>query len=250
MSLQVDTRAGSNDLIPYLRPYDVEVIPCVMEFGDIAFSGEGPCCGVAVCVEHKTIHDLVNSMRSNRLSGHQLPGMMDAYDYIFLCVQGVWRCGLHGELEVLAGKGFVPLKTGTRPILYREVSSYLTTLELKCGVDVVRTTNYPETAAWVVGLYKWFQKPFAKHDAHEAIYKADISDNQTRRRGSLVRRVAGPVGTVAADFPGVSKKAYEFEKVFTRVVDMVNADVKGLCKVEGVGKKGAELIYKWLRGQA
>lgn len=249
--IQIDTRAGSNALIPYFRPYDVEIQPTVLEFGDLAFSGEGKECGVAVGIEHKSPHDLVNSMRSNRLSGHQLPGLMDMYDYVFLCVEGPWRCGGRGELEVLAGKGWVPMSTGgSRPILYREVSSYLTTLELKCGVDVIRTVNAQETAAWVVGLYHWFQKPWGKHDAWEAIYKPDIGDNQRSRRGSLVRRVVGPVGLVAADFPGVSKKAWEFEKVFRTVEDMVNADTKRLQKVEGVGKKGAELIWKWLRGQA
>ena len=245
--LLIDPRAGSKELIPYLSPYDIEFQTAQLEFGDIAFMANGKDGAVTVGIELKTIHDLVASIRSKRLSGHQLPGMCETYDVLYLCVQGVWRCGPSGEVEVLAGRGWVPLRLGSSSILYREVSNYLTTLEQVCGLDVVRTNNHAETAAWVVGLAAWWSKPWDKHNSHEAIYSPDPV-RKGQRRASFMPRKVGAVAKVASCLPGIDNKAFEFEKKFKTVEQMVTAGVKDLQKVEGVGKVGAEKIHKWLRG--
>ena len=63
-------------------------------------------------------------------------------------------------------------------------------------------------------------------------------------------RRAGPVELVAAQLPGVSKKAFEFGKKFKSVFALVNAEERSLSEVDGIGKKGAGKIYRWLRGES
>lgn len=236
----LDRRVGSAELMPYFGPYDVEVVEGELEFGDMAWWGEHDNKPLVIGVERKVIGDLINSMRSNRLSGHQLPGLLTTYDVVYLLVEGVWRPSKEGVIEV-------PVKGGWRPmiqnVLYREVEHYLATLEHECGVNVIYTDSRYETAAWAVSRYKWWQKK--KHDAHKAIYVAPVEADNKRFRFSK----AGPVETFASILPGVSKKAYGFGKVFRTIEEVVGADVKKLQEVEGVGAKGAKRIWEWVRGK-
>lgn len=244
----LDPRVGSGELLPYFKPYDVQVEIQQLDFADACFWGCGHDGQVLVGAERKIITDLIASMRSNRLSGFQLPGLLDMYGFVYLIIEGIWQCGRNGEIECAIKGGWMPLRVGSRPVLYREVDHYLATLEHKCGVTVKYTSNREQTVAYLVSRFHWWQKDWDKHDSHEAIY-APYEDRIVSRRGSFTRRTVGPVEVVAAQFPGVSKKAYEFGKKFTNVHMMVNADEKTLEKVEGIGKKGASRIYNWLRGK-
>ena len=199
-------------------------------------------------VERKVIGDLVSSMRSGRLSGHQLPGLLESYYHTYLIVEGIWQAGTHGEVEVIVSGGkWVSLMLGSRSVLYREVDHYLATLEHKVGLSMVRTANRGQTAAFIASRYQWWQKEWNKHDSNEAVYSPYEEERRTRR-ASFTQRRAGPVELVAAQFPGVSKKAWEFGKKFGSVREMVGASEKELCELDGIGKKGAKKIYQWLRG--
>ena len=93
----LDDRTGSGELLPLFRPYDAPVELARLDFGDACWLGNGATGPELVGVERKTIHDLVSSMRSKRLSGYQLPGLLRTYDWVYLLVEGVWRCGGRGE---------------------------------------------------------------------------------------------------------------------------------------------------------
>jgi ERCC4-type nuclease len=248
MAIVLDPRIGSGELLPYFKPYDVEVQVQQLEYADMCFWGSGHDGPVMVGMERKIITDLIASMRSNRLSGYQLPGLMQACGFVYIVVEGIWQCGKGGEIECAVKGGWATLRVGSRPVLYREVDHYLATLEHRCGVTVKYTANREQTVAYVVSRYQWWQKEWLKHDSYEAIY-APYEEKISSRRGSFTRRTVGPVEVVAAQFPGVSKKAYEFGKRFKSVRGMVNASVKELAEVEGIGKKGAEKIDKWLEGE-
>lgn len=253
----LDPRVGSIELLNEFKPYDVEVKVKQVDFGDAWWWGEGADGPVKVGVERKVIPDLVSSMRSNRLSGFQLRGLLKTYAWVYLLVEGVYRCGPGDVIEIYGGKKksmgrggsiWTPLRINGRPILYREVDHYLASLEHKCGVTVAFTANKEQTAAWMVSRYGWWQKEWAKHDAHEAIY-APYEHIVPARQGSLQFKPIGPVEMVAAQLPGISKKAYEFRKHFSTVEELVKASVGALEKVDGVGKKGAQSIHDWLRGK-
>src|SRR5574341_1238250 len=94
----LDDRAGSKDLAPFM-PKSVPFTLTRLEYGDVAFSGRGPSGVCTVGVEIKKIPDLVDCIYSGRFAGHQLPGMLDTYDYCYLLVEGATRAGKLGTLE-------------------------------------------------------------------------------------------------------------------------------------------------------
>lgn len=254
----LDPRIGSGELESYLRAYDEEIRVNKLDCGDAYWWGSGPDGPVKVGVERKVLGDLVSSMRDNRLSGFQLPKLLKTYPFRYLLIEGVYRVGEGGIIEIYGGKKkrgmgratsvWTPLRAGSQPILFREVDHYITTLEHRAGFNVAYTGNKEQTAAWIVSRYKWWAKDWDKHDAHEAIY-APYEQALQARRGSTVIRRAGSIEMVAAQFPGVARKAYEFRKLFGSVRKMVNATPMALAEVEGIGKKGALVIDEWLDGK-
>jgi hypothetical protein len=173
--LIVDDR--ERGVVDELRRLDIEVSVARLEFGDCAFTGRGPGGGeVTVGCERKRLGDLVSSMQDRRLSGHQLRGMRQAYDYLFLFVESVWRPGANGEIEELQGREFRAFYSRGKPgdraaVSYRQLTAYLTTLELRGGVVVRRTANARETASQYVALWHWWNdKAWDAHKSMEAVY--------------------------------------------------------------------------------
>lgn len=241
----LDRRIGSKELLPLFKPYGIEVELTELEFGDLCWSGNGPDNGVLVGVERKTIHDLISSMRSRRLSGHQLPGLLRTYDYVYLLVEGITRCGDKGELLTYYKRGFIPVRSGSRPILYREVEHYFETLTHICGVTVVSTANDEQTVLWSVSAYKWWNdKRWDQHHAHKEIYAPPPKQKGGRVFG---RSKIGIVEKVAAQIVGIDRRAFDVGKKFKTVRDMVNASEKDWEKVKGIGKVLAGKIYRQLR---
>jgi len=209
--------------------------------------------------ERKNLHDLVASMRSKRLSGHQLPGLLDTYQVVYLVVEGILRAGGRGAAETWVRKDWVALTTGSQPILYREIDHYLATLTHLAGVTVVQTSNPTQTAAMIASRYRWWlDKEWAQHRSHIEIYApADIGQVG---RGRILRRTVGLVEKVAAQLPGLDRGAWSVGKHFGNVYRMVNAEVREWAGVrietEGARGKGskrlgearAERIWNELRG--
>ncbi len=244
----LDERIGSKELLPLFRPYDVPVQLGHLDYGDAMWIGNGPTGPESIAVERKTLHDLVSSMRSNRLSGHQLPGLLDNYNWVYLLVEGVWRAGGTGVTEFLYGRDWRAMSIGSRPVLYREIDHYIATLQHICTINLITTSNPTQTVAFIVSRYKWWEKEWTKHDSHTAIY-APYEAQQSSRRGSLIRRSVGLVEKVAAQLPGIDRKAYDVGRYFRTVKRLANAEVKEWEKVKGVGKKGAERIYNLINGE-
>src|SRR5689334_15702242 len=101
--LLVDPRIGSRDLLLPLQRFGVpaELSPVNMDAGDFAFVGRGVNdAALTVGIELKETVDLVQSLRSGRFAGHQLPGLLRTYDRAWLLTEGMWRVGESGLLEV------------------------------------------------------------------------------------------------------------------------------------------------------
>lgn len=259
--ITLDPRIGSGELEGHLRAYDIEIRVRQLEYGDAFWWGSGIDGPVKVGVERKVLGDLVASMRSDRLSGFQLPGLVETYPHRYLLIEGVYRVGEGDIIEIYGGKRrdwpgrkggmgrmqsvWTPLRAGGKPILYREVDHYLSTLEHICGFSIAYSASRTQTAAWLVSRFKWWEKEWDKHDSHIAIY-APVP--QPTRALNTTRR-AGSIEMVAAQFPGVSRKAWGFRGQFGSVREMVNATVSELAQVDGIGKKGALNIDEWLDGK-
>lgn len=237
----VDNREGSMDLLPHLRSAGLEAEPGRLEFGDLFFTGSGPRGVVRVGVEVKKLRDLLNSMRSGRLMGHQLPGMSQHYDFVFLLVEGVWREGDQGMLEEPVRGGWREVRLGTSGFLWREVEGFLNTAELVCGVRVRRSQRIQETAAVVKALHHWFGKEWREHGSHRVIYSPP-PDQVMLYNPSVVRRVAKELPGVGWDRSGAIESRYK------SVVDLCCASWKELAQIPGIGEVTAKRVVRALNG--
>jgi len=248
--LSVDYRIGSGELARYFHPFGINPTRTKLEFGDFAFEGNGPNGKVTVGIERKRIEDLLDSMTSKRLSGHQLLGMSDLYDYGYLIVEGIWKPGQHGEL--LIGK---PGGWNTKQTPYRAIDNYLATLELRAGMMIRRTAQPEETVFVVVDLYRyWTEKLWKEHRSHEEIYAPGSEQNSIHgRRLKLMGRnltVAQKTAeNIACQLPGIDRRARTVASFFKyRSTHIVNAGVDEWIAA-GIGKGTAEKIVKAVRNE-
>src|SRR5260370_42363568 len=99
----IDEREPIEEMQILLRPHGKDVYSQHLDFGDYAFDGYGPRGVVLVGVERKRIDDIVNSIHSGRFAGHQLPGLIETFDYSYLVIEGMFRRGDDGELTTPRG---------------------------------------------------------------------------------------------------------------------------------------------------
>ena len=237
--MTVDDRAGSDRLIPLLKARGVkEVITGRLPYGDIEIIGSGPeGRPILVGIEYKKLSDLLQCIDNGRFVGHQLPGMLDSYEQVWLCVEGIWRERSDGIIEVPAGPSWKPIRAGAGLAMASALVGFLLTMENKVGIRVMRTGTTFQTVDWLFHMSRWWTgKEWEEHRAHLAF------DNSQAlaliSRPSLVRRVA-------KELPGIGMgKSGPVARRFSTVMEMVVAEEEDWVGIEGVGKVMAKRIVK------
>ncbi len=242
MTLRIDNRIGSVELAPLFQSYGIKPIMCRLEFGDLEFHGNGQHGTCAIAVERKRINDLVSSIQSKRLSGHQLPGMARQYDYAYLIVEGVWRPAENGQLEIRSHGSWSQAYCGQ--VTYRQIDNYLSTLEIKSGMIYRRTYNELETVAVIVDLMRWWEKEWDDHHSHDVKYQPADGPEGRRLRMTLPSQVE----LVARTLPGLDRKARRVAKRFTTVKDMIQATQDDWLTIDGIGPVLSVRIMEALHG--
>jgi ERCC4-type nuclease len=233
--IRVDDRTGSAELIKYFQPYGVKVEKSRLEYGDFDFIGHGPKGECAVVFERKRIEDLVQSMESGRLSGHQLPGMALQYDYAYLLIEGIWRPGDDGQLQINNGQWI------SRRMHTRAISNYVMGLALRAGLIPWRTGTQHETVSFIVDQYRmWTEKQWLEHRAHDAIYAP--ADAAQGFRLSLMPRKVSLTEKVAMQLPGVQDKAKYVADAFGSVITLATANVDDWAGVPWKTRKGQKRV--------
>ena len=240
--LLVDSRVGSVDLVPYLKiPAEVTQL----RFADVSFMGNGPENQIwSIGIERKRIRDLIQSMDSGRLSGHQLIGLLDFYQIVYILVEGVYRLR-DGEMQVPGPKKgmWVTVRTfdKQKSLAYREISNFLNTLAVVAGVNVWFTFNEIQSAEWIRSVYYWWQKPW---DAHKSHLRFNTSHTMPKHaqfiKPTLVQRMVKELAGVGWD------RALGLEKAFPTLEDLMKAKYADFIKVPGIGAKLAKSIYEEL----
>lgn len=291
MSVLIDPRTGSKELLPCFHPYnvgakiadgdDVGFIMNVLDldwdgrpelpYGDFCFwgngpSGSGPGGGDSVLVgwERKTLSDMINSMRDLRYAGHQLDGLMQMYQVVHLVIEGIWRAGPGGDIEIRSGKDWSSFRLGSRGVHYRELDHFLASQIYKRGIVVEYTSNRDQTAALVASRWHWFNdKTWNQHTSDKAIYAPFEDHNGGRiKKAGFRRRVVPDFEKQLAQIHGVGNAAfwvarsYGSAKAFfdhCKSIDQLAAvkveqQAKGATKVVKLGKAKAEKIWNSLYG--
>lgn len=254
-------RREPDELEKAIRYLGVEVTAeCDMKFGDIMFEGNGERGpGAMVGIERKKLSDLVNSMKDRRLSGHQLRGCWQTFDYVYLVCEGIWRPGPSGEIQhqtpvrVVKGGKWVNTRdykwevfyghVDRKSVAYRHLAGFLHSLTLRSRsprrepLRVLRTSSVQETAAQVVSLYKNFnERAWGEHYAHDVIYDGGLPIKQhggewahphnhdgERDVGKYEQENPNTCWRMLSQLPGVDRKAREIAKYFGTPFDMALA---------------------------
>lgn len=203
----VDDRIGSNDLCNQLQAKGLPSELTRLEFGDVSFVGKGPNdTTLNIGIELKKLPDLVQSIKSGRLAGHQIPGLVGprgAYDRAWLLVEGEWRVGKHGEVSVPSrfARQWKPLP-GAMPA--SALAKHLFTFELCGGLHVHHAVSRTATLDFLANLYRWWtDTSLDRHTSLLAVHEVQgflpISDF----RSTVMR------------FPGIGRKlSLSVEKEF------------------------------------
>jgi ERCC4-type nuclease len=234
----------SDDLRRYIKPESlVQVLE--LEYADVALLGNGPDDRpVQVGVEIKSIADVLACIRDGRFTGHQLPGLLRDYDYIWLVVEGEWRaCPASGILQCRKWNPRVhhhiweDFSLGERRWMAREVEASFLTIAVKSGIRTHFVPSREETARWVATLWWWWNgKEFAEHRSHLATKTTGAGTMFCR--ASLAERIAGQL-------PGVGEtRARAAAEQFRSVREMINASAAAWREVEGIGKGIAASIVE------
>jgi len=225
----LDSRVGSKDLARPLQSLGADVSLTTMEFGDIWICGSGPGdVNVDIGIERKVISDLLASIETGRLMGHQIPGLVTAYEYPYLLVEGICRPGSHGILEVPRRGSWAPAGFGRRTWLYGDLIRFLNTVVIQAGVPVIRTSGRGETAQALHALAEWWDKPWSAHKSLKAIH-GTAAPRMLLTKPSVTQ-------TVAAQIPGVGwEYSSAVEEAFGSVQGMVEGSVQAWAAVRGEG---------------
>jgi len=238
--LFVDPRVGSRDLVKYLKvPSELTTL----RFGDVCFNGYGPDEQIwSIGIERKNIRDLVSSMDTGRLSGHQLIGLLDFYHVVYIVVEGIWRVH-EGLVEVLAGRNMWRPLGGNRArqYSYAEIANFLNTLAIITNVRLWFTPTDAQTGDWIRHTYFWWQKKWEDHRAHLNFQKApDMPKHMRLSKPTFVQRVIKECYDVGWE------RADEIAKVFVNMEEVMAAKPEDFVKIPGIGKKLAASIYEEL----
>jgi len=241
----VDDRTGSKHLVAPLEKLQLPATLARLQFGDVAFAGLGPGGDSVKCgIEIKSIREMVDDLTNPRFSGHQLPGLLNTYDYSWLLVEGAARANpYNGRLEVPRARNWVTVKLGSGYIPYSVLWAHLHTLSIKTGLPIIRTYLRTETYAQIKTLYRWWEKGWEAHMSHDRTYKRPVRYVADMGPASLVRRMA-------AELPGIGQvRSAVVDAAFPSVFHMVSAPVEEWAAIEGIGKDTAKKVVAELEGR-
>lgn len=243
MIITLDPRAGSGDLKPLLEDR-VTVHMVQMPFGDAAFDGHGPngLCGVGV--EIKKLDDVLDCAIDKRYSAHQLVGMWGMYDFCYLLIEGRWHQGPNDRIMKVTRKGqFTFMAEAKTPLAYSSFMRWINTIRVKAAVYDIYSFSREGTASLLVDLAKWWAKPWKDHSAHLALDRALY-----HRPDKVLLTKPSQQRTMVGESPGIGwEKSQRVLQHFGSIHAAVNAPVAEWLKIEGIGPKTAEFLYRFYR---
>ena len=247
--LLIDRREGSHDLVKPLLAMGLPIEEVTLDFGDIAFTGRGnggkP---VEIGVEFKTLSELCSALRTERLTGHQLPGMRKTFDYSWLLIEGELMFNPKGQLLRPSKFRSRKPKLMEGSIGISEFNKRLLGLHISGGLTPWMTRNRAETLQWIAALYRtWTDKDLNQHDSHIGMYVAPTLVPISDERQALCR------------YPGVgmavSKAAIDKFKTVRRASNATVHEWAGLQTIDRAGKsrkfgeKMARRVVNFLEGR-
>lgn len=263
----IDPRKGSGELAPRFASCKAEHELAELEAADFAFAGYGPDEMVTIGVERKEIGDMLNSLRSHRLSAFQAPKILDYYDAGYVLVEGAFRPDPRGpHLQLLRGKGraeALATRSGVwetpswlrSKIGYDELMGYLNSIE-QSGLSVLRSYGPMETVRMVLVLERWWSKRWSDHNVFQQFRTSSppgLADlralDPANEKISLAERRRTLVRLMSKEIPGVGwVRSRAVAERFPSVREMARAGPSAWLELEGIGPKIALRAAQLLGG--
>ncbi len=256
MQLQIDPRAGSEKLI---AKFPGECEATTLEFGDIAFFGNGPDNVVwYIGIEYKQLDDLVACIKSGRLTGTQLPGMMNLYDLSLIIVEGIAQPEPDtGRLmRYRGGGGSYGMRIG-----YSSYDNFLTSIAVFSTLSgkpcIVKTSSsIAITVQMIRDIYELFQKPWSEHKAFTRpdctkmervsfnIDLIDIKPEDPDYPKHVLRKSVFQVDRIGWDVAGA------IAEKFSTMENALAASQKEWQTIDHVGPLMADRVYRAFHGRS
>jgi len=251
--LTVDDRTGSVELADTLKAMHLEVEVKRLAFGDFTFDGHGPKGPCTVAIERKRLRDLLCCIQDARFAAHQLPGMIETYDFCYLIVEGRWSVDPKTEelIEVCkrasdSPDGWRPVRLGpSHDFRYCEIDNYLNSIATMSSCRVKGSTCPAETVMQLVDLYHWWQKPWGQHHTLKVLRREP--PRFSFFKPNLAQRWA-------KELPGVGyEKSGAAAARFKTGIDLAMATPSEWAEVAGIGQgialKVVRLIHEGEKGE-
>lgn len=246
----VDERGGSHGLegakkrLADLRRRGVDADLGLLPYGDYGIPGNGPGGRtVMVGVELKTTNDILSSLRSNRLMGHQVPGMVGAdgnpgmFDRSWLVTEGIWKEAPNGDLEVYRGS-WQTFSAHKGRLQMAHLESWILSAVTAGGLQYWHAALPMDTARFVAGLHHfWVDKEYEDHRASDVIYRPPPDRASFNTPSDFVVMVSAipKVGWTRAR--AIAKAVNEDFEYLMRL------SPRQLAEIEGIGRVIADVIY-------
>jgi ERCC4-type nuclease len=242
MNVTVDPRRGSQELVTPLRNLGVGVVEEHLSFGDVSILGEGPGgAPMPIGVERKTLGDLLSCIVDKRFAGHQLEGLHNSYQKVFLLVEGEYAISPEGDFTVKRWENRRPIwvRPPGRAWTWSAVEGWLMSMRMQGGVHVVNTNSLSHSAVWIQSLASWATVGWDQHHSTKVFHE--------KARPFSYAKVTAE-SQFAASLPGIGwEKAQRAAEKFETIEEMVLADPEEWMEIDGIGKGTAEKIIKHLR---
>ena len=175
-------------------------------------------------IEYKVISDLINSMSTGRMS--EQIAKVPKGDIGILLIEGWWTVDHNGYLRTKS-------KSWKRP--YSWLWNYLLSAQLS-GIYIYLSPNEFMTPRLIISIFDWFNK-----NQHDALSQ--------RPKLHIMYPSLTPKQIAFSSLPAVGEELSKrlCAHFNNSLLALCNAEVEEIAKVEGVGKRKAEFIYKFVR---
>lgn len=262
--IHIDDRTGSAELWPLFQLHRLgrgnqlgeSGVPSTLArlpSADFCFTGNGPKGPVMVGIERKSIRhrrrddnrqfrDVVSSITTGRLSGEQVPKLLEYYEFAYIIVEGIIRTNPHsGVLEERARGTWETVLSGNQPFMASRLWNTLESITWNAPIRIIHTSSQEQTVEEVYRLHQYFNaKEWERHHGHIGIHVSPESVSLTK--ASTVRRVAYALAGVGWE------KSAAVDARFKSVADMVEAGPMEWAKLDGFGKVLSKRVVEELHG--
>jgi ERCC4-type nuclease len=207
-------------------------------------TGHGPNGStMSVGVEVKTVMDLMSSIATGRLAGHQIPGMFRTYDQSWLVVHGQVRADDSNYLQIKRKAGWRHYLLHGREVPWSYLEGWLLTATMTSPLKVKWAANLNEVASWVACLDGWLAKEWEKHRALSVFHK---TPHPVMPPG--VNPVESLMAEVASTFPAMGwERGWAAARNFDSIGDMVQATKEEWQEIRGIGPVIAKSVHDAIR---